>query len=43
MFVVRESVHRPSIGGLAVLNAKELRRHRDPDDLLDEITERERP
>ena len=43
MFVVRESVHRPSIGGLAVLNAKELRRHRDPDELLDEITERERP
>jgi len=43
LFVVRESVHRPSIGGLAVLNAKELRRHRDPDELLDEITERERP
>ncbi len=43
MFVVRETVHRPTIGGLAVLNASELRRHRDPDELLDEISERERP
>ncbi len=43
LFVVREHVHRPSIGGLAVLSASELRRHRDFDDLLDEITERETP
>lgn len=43
MFVVRETVHRPSIGGLAILNVTELRRHRDPDELLEEISERERP
>lgn len=43
LFVVRERVHRPSIGGLAVLSDSELRRHRDPDDLLDEIAERETP
>lgn len=43
LFVVREQVHRPSIGGLAVLSASELRRHRDPDELLDEIAEREIP
>jgi len=43
MFIVRETVHRPSIGGLAILNVTELRRHRDPEDLLEEITERERP
>jgi predicted transcriptional regulator len=43
MFIVRENVHRPSIGGLAILNVHELRRHRDPDDLLEEITEREGP
>jgi len=43
MFIVRETVHRPSIAGLAILNVRELRRHRDPDELLDEIAERERP
>lgn len=43
MFVVREHVHRPSIGGLAILNVTELRRHRDPEDLLEEISEREQP
>lgn len=43
MFVVRESVHRPSIAGLAILNVTELRRHRDPEDLLEDISERERP
>ena len=43
LFVVRERVHRPSIGGLAVLSDSELRRHRDMDDLLDEIAEREAP
>jgi putative transcriptional regulator len=43
MFVVREDVHRPSIAGLAILNVRELRRHRDPDELLEEISEREGP
>jgi predicted transcriptional regulator len=43
MFVIRENIHRPSIGGLAVLSASELRRHRDSDDLLEEISEREQP
>lgn len=43
MFVVRETVHRPSIGGLAILTVTELKRHRDPEDLLEEISERERP
>ena len=43
LFVVRERVHRPSIGGLAVLSDSELKRHRDPDELLDEIAEREAP
>jgi putative transcriptional regulator len=43
LFVVRESVHRSSIGGLAILNASELRRQRDADDLLEEISEREGP
>ena len=43
LFVVREQIHRPTIGGLAVLSASELRRHRDMDDLLDEIAERETP
>jgi len=32
-----------AIGGLAILNVTELRRHRDPDELLEEISERERP
>ena len=43
MFVVRESVHRPSIFGLPILNVNELKRHRDRDDLLEELTEREGP
>ena len=41
MFVVRESVHRTSIAGLPLLTVTELRRHRDPEDLLEEIEERE--
>ncbi len=41
MFVVREQVHRTSIDGLAILNVAELKRHRDPEELLEEITERE--
>jgi putative transcriptional regulator len=43
VFVVRETVHRPSIDGLPILSQSELRRHRDADDLLEEITEREGP
>jgi putative transcriptional regulator len=43
MFVVRESFHRPSIAGLPILNVTELRRHRDRDDLLTDISEREGP
>lgn len=43
VFVVREQVHRSSIGGLPILNTAELRRHRDADDLLEEIAEREGP
>jgi putative transcriptional regulator len=41
MFVVAESVHRPSIDGLPILNVRELRRHRDPDELLEQLSERE--
>jgi putative transcriptional regulator len=43
MFVVRENVHRTSIAGLPILNVNELKRHRDSDDLLEEISEREGP
>jgi putative transcriptional regulator len=43
VFVVREHIHRASIDGLPILNAAELKRHRDADDLLEEISERERP
>jgi len=43
MFVVRERVHRPSIAGLPILNVTELRRHRDRNELLTEISEREGP
>ncbi|EQD49657.1 transcriptional regulator, XRE family [mine drainage metagenome] len=42
MFVVQESIHRNSIGGLPILSVSELKRHRDRDDLIDAITERER-
>ena len=41
MFIVREAVHRASIQGLPILSVNELRRHRDPDDFLDEIAARE--
>jgi putative transcriptional regulator len=41
LFVVRDNVTRSSIAGLPILTITELRRHRDPDDLIDEITERE--
>jgi putative transcriptional regulator len=43
MFVVDESVRRSSIAGLPILTVSELKRHRDPDDLLEEIEEREGP
>jgi len=43
VFIVRESVHRPSIMGLPILNVTELKRHRDGDDLIEEISEREGP
>jgi putative transcriptional regulator len=43
MFIVRENVHRPSILGLPILNVTELKRHRDGDDLIEEISEREGP
>lgn len=43
LFVVRDPVPRPSIAGLPILTITELRRHRDPDELIEEITEREGP
>jgi len=43
MFVVREQLHRESIAGLPILNVAELKRHRDPDELLEAIAEREGP
>jgi len=43
LFVVRDSFSRPAIAGLPILTVTELRRHRDPDELIDEITEREGP
>lgn len=43
LFVVRDNVTRSSIAGLPILTVTELRRHRDPDELIDEITEREGP
>jgi putative transcriptional regulator len=41
MFVVREGTHRSSIDGLPILDVTELRRHRDPEGLLEEISSRE--
>jgi len=43
MFVVREQVHRETIAGLPILNVAELKRHRDPEGLLEELAEREGP
>ena len=43
LFVVRDPINRSSIDGLPILSVTELRRHRDPDELIDEITEREGP
>jgi len=41
MFVVREEVHRTTIAGLPILTVAELKRHRDPEGLLEAIAERE--
>ena len=43
MFVIPDPVPRPSYAGLPILTISELRRHRDPDELIEEITEREGP
>ncbi|MGB7123531.1 MAG: hypothetical protein WBE40_01565 [Thermoplasmata archaeon] len=43
MFIVRENVHRSTIAGLPILNVTELKRHRDGDDLIEDISEREGP
>jgi len=43
LFVVRDQVARSAIAGLPILSVHELRRHRDPDELIEEITEREGP
>jgi putative transcriptional regulator len=43
LFVVRDTVHHSAIAGLPILTITELRRHRDPDELIEEITEREGP
>jgi len=43
LFVVRDPVTRSAISGLPILTITELRRHRDPDELIEEITEREGP
>jgi len=41
MFVVREEVHRDTIAGLPILTVAELKRHRDPEALLEDLAERE--
>jgi putative transcriptional regulator len=43
VFVVRDPVTRSAIAGLPILTITEFRRHRDPDELIEEITEREGP
>jgi putative transcriptional regulator len=43
MFIVREQVHRDTIAGLPILTVAELKRHRDPDELLEALAEREGP
>jgi putative transcriptional regulator len=43
MFIVREAIHRATIAGVPILSVNELKRHRDRDDFLDAITEREGP
>ncbi len=40
-FVVTESPHRTSIDGLPIVTMRELKRHRDPEELLDLLGERE--
>jgi len=41
MFVVREHIHRETIDGLPILDVAELKRHRDQDELLEALAERE--
>ncbi len=41
LFIVREASGRRSIEGLPLFTVPELRRHRDPAELIDEIAERE--
>ncbi len=41
LFVVREALARTSIDGLPIVTVPELKRHRDRDELLETITERE--
>ena len=43
MFVVAERANRSSIDGLPILTVVELRRHRDPEELLEEVVAREGP
>lgn len=43
LFVVEEIKRRTSIDGLPIVSVPELRRHRDRDELLDLIQEREQP
>ncbi|MHB1434541.1 MAG: transcriptional regulator [Thermoplasmata archaeon] len=43
MFVVREESRTPSIDGLPILTVQELKRSRDPDELLRVLSEREAP
>jgi putative transcriptional regulator len=43
MFVVGEPANRSSIDGLPILTVVELRKHRDPEELLDEVVAREGP
>jgi putative transcriptional regulator len=41
LYIVRDLPNRRSIGGLPILTMGELRRHRDREELIDEIAERE--
>ncbi len=41
MFVVHERTHRSTIDGVPILTVTELRRHRDPEELLEELEARE--
>ncbi|HEV2317212.1 MAG TPA: transcriptional regulator [Thermoplasmata archaeon] len=43
MFVTRDKTHRESIDGLPIITIRELHRHRDPDELVELLHEREGP